>query len=188
MSSADITSLLQAWHSGDQEAGNSLIASIYPVLRDIARSQLRRTPGSATLQATELAHEAYVRLQKQQPKIWQNRNHFFSMAATVIRHLLVDHLRRRASGKHGGDVLILAIEPGLAAEIAQPDDDVDWLALDQALVRLEKLDPISARVVELRLFTGLNVEEVAHELAISTATVGRHWRFARAFLTDHLNG
>lgn len=188
MHSADITTLLQAWREGDRDAERALIAGIYPLLREIAQTQLRRvSAGHSTLQATELAHEAYERLQRQQAVTWESRGHFFAVVATMIRRILIDHLRRRSSEKRGGDVQTVVMDQNLAEELAQSGTGMDWLALDQALAKLEQLEPASAKVVEMRVFTGLEMSEVASALDISTATVGRHWRFARAFLADQLS-
>lgn len=188
MNSGDITTLLRAWRDGDREAEHALIANIYPLLREIAQSQLRRMQGNPTLQATELAHEAYERLQRQQSVAWEDRGHFFAVVATMIRRILIDHLRRRSSEKRGGDVQMVIMETDVASELAQRHDSIDWLALDQALDKLQATEPISALVVEMRVFTGLELSAVAQALDISTATVSRHWRFARAFLADQLNG
>lgn len=187
MQSAEITTLLEAWRGGDRRAEQTLIAGIYPLLREIAQTQLRRVSGgNTTLQATELAHEAYERLQRQHLVTWENRGHFFAVVATMIRRILVDHLRRRSSEKRGGDIETVVLDHSLAEDLVQPSPGIDWLALDQALQMLEQLDAVSAKVVEMRVFTGLEMSEVASALDISTATVGRHWRFARAFLADQL--
>lgn len=187
MTEARITDLLHAWKGGDRSVENTLIERIYPVLHDLARAQLFRSGGPATLRATELAHEAYERLHRQQGVDWRDRSHFFAIAATVIRRVLVDHVRQRHSAKRGGGTVVVALDERLSGELPTQPDGVDWLALDQALDGLERMDSDCARVVELRVFSGLTVDEVADVLGSSSATVGRQWRFARAWLGRQLD-
>jgi RNA polymerase sigma factor (TIGR02999 family) len=182
---SDITQLLAHWRQGDRAAGDALATAIYPVLLDLARGQLRRH-GELTLRATELAHEAYARLLPQSGVDWRNRAHFYAIAATVMRRVVIDYLRQRSADKRGGDVLFVPLDDLGRDETPSTGDPVDWLAVDQALNELANLDPDSAKVVEMRLFSGLSVEEIAAVLDSSTATVGRQWRFARTWLADRL--
>jgi RNA polymerase sigma factor (TIGR02999 family) len=182
----DITHLLGRWKLGERGVDNELAEAIYPTLREIAGQHLRgRAPGS-TLRATELAHEAYLRLERQRAVDWQNRDHFYAIAATVVRRVLVDHLRERGAEKRGGGLLQMPYDE---FEL-QPDDaarePVAWLAVDEALTELERIEPDCARVVELRVFGGLTTESIAEVCGSSTATVGRQWRFARVWLADRL--
>lgn len=183
---SEITQLLTRWKAGEREVDNQLAEAIYPTLRDIARQHLRSRAPGATLRATELANEAYLLLEKQRDVDWQNRSHFYAIAATVIRRVLVDHLRERGAEKRGGGLLQMPLD---AIEL-QPDEGarepVAWLAVDEALTELATIEPECARVVELRVFGGLGVEEIAEVCGSSTATVGRQWRFARAWLADWL--
>jgi RNA polymerase sigma factor (TIGR02999 family) len=183
---SEITELLAHWRQGDRAAGDALASAIYPVLRDLARAQLRRHGDQLTLRATELAHEAYERLLPQAGVDWRNRAHFYAIAATVMRRVVIDYLRMRSADKRGGDVLFVPLQDLGSDEQPAGGDPVDWLAVDQALNELATLDADSARVVEMRLFTGLSVEEIAGVLDSSTATVGRQWRFARTWLADRL--
>lgn len=182
-----ITALLADWHRGDRAAEDRLVRSIYPVLRDMARAQVRRNARVLTLSATELAHEAYERLAPQKAVDWKNRDHFFAIAATVIRRVVVDYLRERNAEKRGGGMPFVQIEDVGLGELPMQPDMVDWLAVDQALTELAESDPDCARVVELRLFSGLSVEQIAGVMASSTATVGRQWRFARTWLAERLD-
>jgi RNA polymerase sigma factor (TIGR02999 family) len=188
MHASSVTELLDAWKRGDRSVENALAARIYPVLRDLAGSQVRRNAGVLTLSATELAHEAYARLHDQKSVDWRNRQHFFAIAATVIRRVVIDYLRMRSADKRGGGIVFVALDESQEAESDADAGDglVDWLALDEALNRLAEVDPECARVVELRLFSGLTVEEIAAATASSTATVGRQWRFARVWLSRRL--
>jgi RNA polymerase sigma factor (TIGR02999 family) len=188
MDSRSITALLEAWKGGDRSAENALAAHIYPVLRDLARSQVRRNAGLLTLRATELANEAYERLHRQQHVDWQNRHHFFAIAATVIRRVVVDYLRHRGAEKRGSESWFIPIEDAADRDLAVPDRMVDWIALDQALSKLHDEDRDSARVAELRLFSALSLEEIAEITNSSIATVGRHWRFARVWLAAQIAG
>lgn len=181
----NITALLHDWRSGDKSAEHELVTLLYPILREQAQVQLRRTP-NATLRTTELAHEAYVRLREQHGVDWQNRNHFLAISATVIRRVLVDYLRARAAEKRGGQVAVVPLQDLLDSDHPLGSDGLDWIALDQALTEFAKVEPDTARVVELRLFGGLSVEEIAEVCGSSVATVGRQWRFARAWIATTL--
>lgn len=187
MSAPTITELLDAWKRGDRSVENALAAQIYPVLRGLAQSQVRRNAGLLTLAATELANEAYERLHRQQKVDWRNRQHFFAIAATVIRRVVIDYLRQRTAEKRGGEVVFVALDEATEERLAAAEDTIDWLALDEALTELGRVDPECARVVELRLFSGLTVEEISDVTGVSTATIGRQWRFARTWLSERLD-
>ncbi len=173
----DITALLKGWSGGDREALERLMPVVYAELRRLAAAHLRSERPDHTLQPTALVHEAYLRLQGQRSVEWANRGHFFGIAARIMRRILVDHARRRRALKRDAAALHLA-----AAEPEAPDQAPELIALDTALTSLEKLDPQQARVVELRFFGGMTVEETAEATGISTATVKREWRTARAWL------
>ena len=181
-----ITDLLSRWKTGDRTVENDLLDAVYPVLRDLARAQVRRHSGALTLQATELANEAYTRLHLQQSVDWQNREHFFAIAATVIRRVVVDYLRGRGSEKRGGGLPFVKLDEIREDQMPVIDDSVDWIAVDQALNELAELDASCAKVVELKFFSGLSTEKIAEVQDSSVATVGRQWRFARAWLGQRL--
>lgn len=184
--SDEITSLLQRWRSGDAAAEASLIDRVYPTLREIARQRLRPS-GAITLSATELAHEAYLRLIGQRDIPFQNRSHFFAIAAHVMRRLVVDVIREREALKRGGGIAHVTLE-NVAAELGSTANaGPSVLDLDRLLMRLERIDARAARVTELRFFAGLSVEDVAQAEGLSTATVKRSWSFARAWLKDQLD-
>lgn len=186
MSNADITGLLKQWRGGDKGAESALVSAVYPVLREIARSQIRRNGGAVTWQGTELANEAYARLVELHGIDWQNRDHFYAISATVIRRVLIDHLRERGAEKRGGGLPFVAVHDLDEQETPVVDESVDWLAVDQALTDFEAVDPECARVVELKFFSGLTTERIAEVSNSSVATVGRQWRFARAWLGRRL--
>ena len=174
----DITALLATWRLGDPAARDQLVRLVYPELRAVADRQLRGERANHTLQPTALVNEAYLRLSGLDRMQWQDRAHFVRMAARLMREILVDHARRRdASKRDGGQQVTLT---GLDLPADAPDLDV--MALDSALARLEQLDPDKARLVELRYFGGLSIEETAEAMALSPATVKRHWQVARAWL------
>jgi RNA polymerase sigma factor (TIGR02999 family) len=181
-----ITELLQRWRMGERAVEAELLGAVYPIMRDIARSQVARNGGALTLQATELANEAYTRLQEQQPVDWRNRDHFFAIAAIVTRRVVVDYLRQRGREKRGGRLPFVALQDLVENEMPSIDDSIDWIAVDQALTDLEVLDRDCARVVELKFFSGLTNEKIAEVCGSSLATVGRQWRFARAWLGQRL--
>ncbi len=182
-----VTAALVAWGRGDSGAGDRLLELVYPELHRIAERQMRREREGHTLQPTALVHEAYLKLVDQSRVDWRNRAHFLGVAAQAMRRLLVDHARGRARDKRGGGATLVELdsaagEAGLAVQTRR----VDLLALDQALERLTTLDAAQARLVELRFFGGLSVEEAAETLGVSTATAGRDFRSARAFLAREL--
>ena len=187
MSDSAVTDLLRAWKGGDSSAEAALVTALYPMLRDLARGQLSRFPGARTLQATELVHEAYERLQRQHEVEWKDRGHFFATAATAIRCVLVDHLRQKSSQKRGGDVIRIELDARPATSVAAETPAVDWLELDAALNALARINRDCVRVVEMRVFSGMSIEEVAEVTESSTATVVRRWRFARAWLAEQLS-
>ena len=174
-----VTELLRRWNSGDREAMDRLMPIVYDELRRLAAGYLKGERPGHTLQPTALVHEAYLRLVRQDRVEWQNRAHFFGIAASMMRRVLVDHARRRQAEKRDAGGFRLTLQLGEAFEAAR---DPELIELDQALGRLERLDSDQARVVELRFFGGLTVEETAVVLGISTATVKREWRTAKAFL------
>lgn len=183
-SSATITQLLIRWRNGDQTALDELAPQVYDELRRLAKHYLRVERPEHTLQASDLVHEAYLRLVDEQGIDWQNRAHFFGIAAVRMRHILVEHARNRQAAKRGGGEYLLS----LSKADRQPEDrDVNLLALDDALQRLEALDPQKARIVELRYFGGLTIEETAEAIGISPATVKRDWSMARAWLRSEIS-
>jgi RNA polymerase sigma factor (TIGR02999 family) len=183
-----ITEMLGRWGAGDRSVERALVEAVYPALRSIAQNQVLRQSGAFTLQATELANEAYAKLFHQQGAGWNDRTHFYAIAAMVIRRVVVDHARRRSSDKRGGGMPFVALEDLHDDQAPQIDDTVDWIALDAALDALAAFDPDCARVVELKFFSGLSVEKIAEVEGSSTATVVRRWRFARAWLAKHVDG
>jgi RNA polymerase sigma factor (TIGR02999 family) len=178
-SSSQVSKLLVNWRQGDEGAREALIPLVYEELRRLARRHLRRERPDHTLQSAALVNEAYLRLIRQEQPQWQNRAHFFGVAAQLMRHILVDHARNRAAAKRGAGAPRLTLNP----EIALPQErDVDLVTLDDALNQLAALDPQQSRVVELRFFGGLSIEETSIVLGISPATVKREWATARAWL------
>ncbi len=187
MGAGGITELLDRWKRGDRSVEDAIASNIYPVLRVLARAQVRRHGNRLTLRATELANECYLRLCEQQGVDWQNRDHFYAVAATVMRRVLVDYLRERSAEKRGGGTTLFVRHEDLAAgDVPFRGDSVDWLAVDQALTELQRVDPECGRVVELRLFSGMTTEQIASVEGTSVATVGRQWRFARTWLAERL--
>ena len=180
MPSPDVTEALEALRDGDADARDRLVRAVYDELRGLARAHLRREQG-ATLVTTELVHEAYEKLLGPRSS-YGGRGHFFGAAARAMRQILVDHARRRGRAKRGGGARAAALDE--VGEIAAPaaGGEVDILDLDAALTRLAALDARQAAVVECRYFGGLSVEETAEALGLSTATVKRTWRTARAWL------
>lgn len=178
-----VTELLLKWGSGDKSALDELIPLVYDELRKLAASYLRRKPGAHTLQATALVHEAYVRLADQSSISMQHRAQFFGLAAKVMRDILVDHARKRLAAKRGGDQLRLSLSQ---ADRFGHKPEVGLLALDDALNELATTNPQHSRVVELRFFGGLTIEETADVMSLSHATTERYWSFARAWLRREL--
>lgn len=174
-----VTRLLRDWSKGDQSALEQLTPLVYGELRRLAGRYLRKERPDHTLQSTALVHEAFIRLVDQRDVKWQNRAHFFGVAAQMIRRILVDHARGRQASKRGSGIPKLSLDEALATPERK---DLDLIALDDALNSLSKIDPQQARIVELRFFTGLTVEETAEVLGISPATVKRDWVTAKAWL------
>jgi RNA polymerase sigma factor (TIGR02999 family) len=185
-SNSNITGLLWRWREGGRETDDALARELYPLLHDIARALVRRNP-AFTLSTTELLHETYLRIAGQREVRWRNRGHFLSVAATVARRVVVDYLRERSAQKRGAGAAAVDIGELSAEEVPQVNDQLDWIGLDQALTRLQELDPDAAHVVELRLFAGLEVDEVAEVRGCSPSTIARQWRFARAWLAEQLD-
>jgi RNA polymerase sigma factor (TIGR02999 family) len=183
---ADITRLLARWAGGDPQAFAVLMPVVYEEMKKLAEHYLRQERPDHTLQPTALVHEAYLRLAGIRAMELKNRTHFYGAAAQVMRRVLVDYARQRRARKRGGPSL--ALVPFEEAMDTPVDTGVDLVALDEALAALEVIAPGRARVVELRFFGGLSVEETAEYLGIAPATVKRHWVFARAWLFDRLAG
>ncbi|MBI4468817.1 MAG: sigma-70 family RNA polymerase sigma factor [Acidobacteria bacterium] len=184
-STIEVTQLLTQWGSGDQAALEKLLPLIYDELHQIAKRHMDREQPGHTLQTTALIHEAYLRLVGQPGKQWQNRAHFFAVAAQVMRHVLVDYARARHAAKRGTKVELESLEE---AAIVSRKQAAELIAIDKALTGLTALYPRQARVVELRYFGGLKVEEAAEILNVSEETVTRDWRMAKAWLYQALAG
>jgi RNA polymerase sigma-70 factor (ECF subfamily) len=180
--SSRVTRLLAEWRQGSESASDQLISIVYDELRRIARRQMRQQGPGHTLQTTALVHEAYIRLAGDSGKNWQNRAHFFGVAATAMRHILVDHARAHQTGKRGGAHQSVPLDDAIAS-IERP---AELVALDDVLTVLATLHPRQSKVVEMRYFGGLNVEETAEVLQISPDTVMRDWRAAKAWLHREL--
>lgn len=176
----DVTRMLQQLQGGNQEVVSELVPLLYDELRRLAAHYLRRERREHTLQATALVNEAYLRLVDQRDVQWKNRSHFFGIAAQQMRRILVDYARSHRSAKRGGGAAKVSLENVM---IVSSDNAGDVLAVDETLSRLAAIDPEQARIVELRVFGGLTVEEVAELLGISVATVKRDWAMAKAWLT-----
>jgi RNA polymerase sigma factor (TIGR02999 family) len=174
----EVTALLRAWSRGDAAAGDRLVPLVYGQLRRQAARYLRRERRGHTLAPTALVHEVYLRLARHRSG-WKSRAHFFGVAAQAMRRILVDHARRHRAGKRGGSWCRVTL--GDAAAAAGPAD-LDLLALEDALTALAAIDPDKARLVELRFFGGLEIEETAEVMGVSASTVTREWRMARAWL------
>jgi RNA polymerase sigma factor (TIGR02999 family) len=180
----DISRLLRAWSDGDQEALKSLIPIVYSELHGLARRYLRRERAGHSLQSSALVNEAYLRLVDYKRMQWQDRSHFFAVSSQVMRRILVDHARRH-NLKRGGNVQHVSLDE---VAVVGGDQDVDLVVLDRALDRLERIDPRKMRIVEMRFFGGLSVEETAEALRLSTITIKREWRSAKAWLYRELTG
>jgi RNA polymerase sigma factor (TIGR02999 family) len=179
LSHAEVSALLEAHRRGDADALDRLMPAVYAELRRIAAYQLRAERGDHTLQPTALVHEAYLRLAGARAPAWQNRAHFFAAAAQVMRHILVDHARANRRDKRGGGLLRVALDD-VVEPASGPEPDV--VALDDALKSLSERDPRKSRIVEMRYFGGLEIEEVAEVLGVSATTVRREWTLAKAWL------
>ena len=181
---SEVTQLLREWSGGRQEARDELLGLVYEPLRAIASRHLHREREGHTLQPTALVNELYLKLVGQRSVAWNDRAHFFAVAAQVMRRILVDYARRKKSDKRGGDMIPVTI--GAALDLAATES-VDVVALDVALENLEKIFPQQARVVELRFYAGLTIDETASVLGVSPATISREWTMARAWLRRELS-
>src|SRR5499426_1649587 len=179
-----ITQLLIRWRDGDKAALDELAPLVYSELRRLARYYLRAERSGHTFQPSDLVHEAYLRLVDEKEIDWRNRAHFFGIAAVRMRHILVEHARSRRAAKRGGGERRAPLNE---ADRLVEENDVNLLSLNDALQRLEALDPQKSRVVELRYFGGLTIEETAEALKISPATVKRDWSMARAWLRSEIS-
>ena len=177
--SAEVTRLLMEWSNGQEQALDRLVPQIHRELRKLAASYMRKERPDHTLQPTALVNEAFLKLIDQRAVRWQNRAHFFGIAAQAMRRILVDHARAHAAGKRGDGIRKVPLDDAM---MIGGTVDIDLLALDESLTRLAAIDPQQSRVVELRFFGGLTMEETAEVMHISPATVGREWRMAKAWL------
>ena len=185
-SRTEITAMLRAWSDGKRQASDDLIRTVYEELRGHARRQLRRERRNHTLDTAALINETYLKLVEQRSVKWQDRGHFFALAAELMRRILVDHARAKQRQKRGGPQDALPLDDVEAQQVATKPLDVDLIALDEALERLAHLDEQQVRVVEMRYFAGLGIEESADALNISVATVKRDWAAAKAWLRNEL--
>ena len=181
--SDNVTRLLIEWGDGNQQALEALVPLIYKELRNLAHNFLYRERPGHTLQTTALVHEAYLKLIDQNDARWQNRAHFFAIAAQAMRRILIDSARKHAAAKRGGPQAELSLDE--VADIAL-EPDINLLKLDEALNELAKIDPRQSRIVELRYFGGLTIEETAEVISVSPATVKREWMMARAWLHQEI--
>ena len=182
-SQSDVTQILRDWSGGDGDAPERLMPLVYCELRRQARSYLSRERGSHTLQPTALVHEAYLKLVDQTRVNWQNRAHFYGIAANMMRRVLIDHARALAAGKRGGEAVRVSVDD---IQIPVEERAASFLALDEALDALAKFDERKAKVVEMRFFGGLNDDEIAEVLGVTDRTVQRDWRSARLWLLREL--
>lgn len=184
MEKQDVTKLLDAWSDGDGEALAELMPLVYDELHRMAKRYMSSQPSGQTLQTTALIHEAYLKLADNKEKQFANRAHFFAVAANAMRHILVDHARMRQAEKRGGAMQKISLEN---AAVVSAERASELVALDDALAKLSVSDERKAKVVELRYFGGLSIEETAQVLKISTETVTRDWRFAKTWLLRELS-
>ncbi len=181
----EVTALLIAWSAGDREALEKQVPLVYADLRSRAEGYLRKERSGHTLQPTALVNEAYLKLVDQTRVKWQNRTHFYAVASRAMREVLVDYARRHRAGKRGSGETRVAFEEGM---MATPEKSLDLLALDMALDRLARLDERQSRLVEMRVFAGLTIDETAEALGISAATVSREWKHAETWLHREIAG
>jgi RNA polymerase sigma factor (TIGR02999 family) len=184
MQNVELTQLLARWSAGDRSSEPELFTHIYPILKSLAKSHLRGQ-GRLTIQATDLAHEAYLELCKMQSPIVGRREQFFGLVATMIRRIIVDHLRARGAQKRGNNEPRLSLDQIQDSDMAT-QDTVDWGWLDQCLDELAISDPTSASLIELKFFMGMTSQEIAQAKQCSQSSVERQWRFARAWLQQKL--
>ncbi|MEM7353388.1 MAG: ECF-type sigma factor [Acidobacteriota bacterium] len=178
-----LTELLDQWATGNTVAQEELLERIYPKLRAIAANRLRRSPAATSLQTTDLLHETFLKLTRQEQVRWNSRRHFFAITARLMRQVLIDHLRASQASKRGSGVSPIPLDqaPDLAAA-----ETYDWASFDQVLTELGTINSHAEQIVELRFFAGMTLEETAEALNISRATVIRRWRFARAWLRHRI--
>ena len=184
MPTEEVTRLLLEWKNGNQAAVDALTPIVYSELRRLAANYMRDERAAATLQPTALVHEAYLRLVAQKMPDWESRSHFFGVAAQLMRQILVDHARKHKSQKRGAGAAKMPLEDALGFA---PERSSSVIALDDALTELARIDPRQAKVIELRFFAGLSVEETAEILKVSADTVMRDWKLARAWLSAELD-
>ena len=182
--SHDVTKLLKDWSDGDQSVPDQLMPLVYDELRRLAHQYMRREKPGHTLQTSALVNEAYVRLVDQNNIQWESRAHFFGIAARLMRQILVDQARRRNFAKRGGGAIRVSLNE---ATIVAQEQSASVMALDDALKSLEQIDPRKSRIVELRFFGGMSIEETAEALKVSPGTVMREWTFARAWLRNEMS-
>jgi RNA polymerase sigma factor (TIGR02999 family) len=183
-SSNQVTVLLARWNQGEAAAREALVPLVYEELRRVARKCISKHPRDHTLQSTALVHEAYLRLVGRDSVHWQNRVHFFAVAARLMRGILVDHARKHGASKRGGDAVTLVLDE---AATLPKKKELNLISLDDALTHLADLDPRQSQIVELRFFAGLSIEDVAHAMEISPSTVKREWATARLWLHNEMN-
>lgn len=183
-SSNQVTELLARWSQGEEAAREKLVPLVYDELRRVAKRCLAGESRDQTLQSTALVHEAYLRLVGRSEVHWQNRVHFFAVAARLMRGILVDHARMRGAAKRGGNNVTITLDESLAPSKQR---EVDLVALDDALNALAAMDPKQGQLVELRFFAGLSIEDTSHVMGLSPATVKREWATARAWLYGEMN-
>lgn len=181
----DLNRILRSAQEGDAEAAKELAALLYDELREIARREMASERSDHTLQPTALVNEAYMRLVAEKDGAFADRESFFAAAATAIRRVLVDHARKRSREKRGGGYVHVPLE---GIDIAEPLEDEELLTLDEALARLALIDPTKARIVELRFFAGLSMQELEKVIGASESTIRREWRMARAWLRAEMDG
>jgi len=175
----EISVILKDWSEGNRASADRLLSLVYDELRKIAGQYLKKEKSDHTLQPTALVHEAYMKLIDISDISWNDRAHFFAVSANIMRHILVDHARAKLAEKRGGDAQHISLED---ADSLSSETDIDLLAVDEALNELAKFDEQQSRIVELRFFGGLTIEETAHVAGISPATVKREWAMAKAWL------
>ena len=178
-----ITELLEAWSSGDSDSLERLLPLVEAELRRIAHRYMRRENANHTLQTTALVNEAYLQLVKQNGVAWQNRTHFFALSARIMRRILLNYARDQSAQKRGGAAIHVNLDD---VSVMSPEKSDELIALDLALERLKEFDELKSRIVELRYFGGLTIEETAEVLQIATSTISLHWRMARAWLQKEL--
>lgn len=182
----DITQILIRWNEGEEQALEELAPLVYRELHNIAHRHLRRESETRTLQTTALVHEAYLKLVDQRRAKWQNRSQFYGVAAEIMRRILIDNARKRLRHKRGGGAVKISIDAGTVD--VSDERAGELVALDEALKKLAEIEPEKAKLVELRYFGGLSIEETAEILGVSTATVTRQWRVVKAWLYDEISG